>query len=68
MHGIAKYKSESHYHVGAAAVTASGRDCVSETEITDTNTSSGDMTDADNDDIDDGGTNDAGTAKTHEIL
>ena len=68
VHGIAKYKPESHHHADAAAVTISGRDCVSEVEMTNTDTSSGDVTDADNDDIDDGGTNDAGTASTHEML
>ena len=68
VHGIAKYKSESHDHADAAAVTVSGRDCVSEAEMTDTDTSSGNVTDADNDNDDDGCTNDVGVAETHEKL
>jgi hypothetical protein len=68
VHGIAKYKPESHHHADVAAVTVPGRDCVSEAEMTDTDTSSVDVTDADNDDGDDEGTNDAGIAETHETL
>jgi hypothetical protein len=68
VHGIAKYKSESHHHADAAAVTASGRDCVFEAEMTDTDTSSGDVTNADNDGDDDEGTNDTGIAGIHGTL
>jgi hypothetical protein len=67
VHGIAKYKPESRHHADVAAVTVPGRDCVSEAEMTDTDTSSGDVTDADNDD-DDEGTNIVGIAKIHEVL
>jgi hypothetical protein len=68
VHSIAKYKPESHHHADIAAITVPGRDCVSEAEMTDTDTSSGDVTDADNDEGDDEGTNDAGIAETHETL
>lgn len=68
VHGIAKYKPESHHRADAAAVTLSGRDCASEAEMTDTDTSSGDVTDANNDNDDDGGTNDASIAATRETL
>jgi hypothetical protein len=41
---------------------------VSEAEITETDTSSGNITDADNNNNDDRCTNDIGIAKTHDIL
>lgn len=68
MHSIAKYKPESYHRADAAAVTLSERDCASEAEMTNTNTSSSDMTNADNDDNDDGSTNDASIAATRETL
>ena len=68
MHGIARYKFETRCPADAAAMTASGRDCVFEAEMTDTDTSSGDVTDADNDGDDDEGTNDTGIAGIHRTL
>ena len=68
VHSIAKYKPESHHHADAVAVTLLERDCVSEAEMTNTDTSSGNVTDANNDSDDNEGTNDAGIAKLYEIL
>jgi hypothetical protein len=68
VHGIAKYKPESHHHADAAAMTVSGRGCVSEAEMTGTDASSDDVTGADNDDDDNEGTSDSVIAETHGTL
>ena len=68
VHGIARYKPDSRGHADVAGATVSERDCVHETEMTDTDTNNGAATDSDDDDDDgdgddhDDGNDDVGKA------